>query len=645
MGCLLVLAIPASAYAQEFWRGVGPEQRWMEIRHPSNLPTARMPNLPPPLSIAPSQPPTQQRDLSLDDAIRTALANSEVIRVLSGFSASSTGQTVYDPAITNTQIDQARARFDPQFRVDNDFFREDPAGVIVHRNDPLDPNETPRESRFSGSPDHTYRMGMGLSKTARSGGQADLTVNVTPSRNATSHLPTNPAALNPNTRSSVEFGLTQPLLQGAGARVNLAPVMIARIGTEQSLYRMKDNVQQLVRSVIDGYWGLVFARTEVWARQQQVVQGEHALDLAERRFKNEMGNAGDMAQARASLASFRAALISAKANVLQREAALANVLGLPPADLVRIVPITPPLAEQLDINWDGLLRTAEEFRPDLIELKLAVEADEQRLAEARNRTLPEVNARASYRLYGLSGRQPDGTVIASDPGQFTGWTLGVGAVVPLGERESRAALRREELTLTRDRANLQQGLHNATHQLATSYRNLAQFHAEYLAYQEARRASRFNLDLQLKRWEVGLGAFLDFLQASSNWGNNVSAEARALVNYNSELANLQALTGTILETHGVRFIEERYRSVGPWGRMFDDRCYPRDRRPGPNADRYENTAEPAENAFDLSDPLQNRRAGPAAQSPAQSPPNAGPMAPGRIRIEVPEHLPVPPPSR
>ena len=51
----------------------------------------------------------QADKLSLDDAIRIALANSEVIRVLGG----SSGRTQYDPAIINTEIDQNRAAFDP----------------------------------------------------------------------------------------------------------------------------------------------------------------------------------------------------------------------------------------------------------------------------------------------------------------------------------------------------------------------------------------------------------------------------------------------------------------------------------------------------------------------------------------------------
>jgi hypothetical protein len=70
------------------------------------------------------------------------------------------------------------------------------------------------------------------------------------------------------------------LLRGAGAPANLAPIVIARIETERSFFQTKDAVQSLVRGVIEAYWALVATRTEVWARRQQVQQGEEALRRA-----------------------------------------------------------------------------------------------------------------------------------------------------------------------------------------------------------------------------------------------------------------------------------------------------------------------------------------------------------------------------
>ena len=64
--------------------------------------------------------------MTLDEAIRIALQNAEVVRVLSGVAASSSGRTIYDPAITGVGIEEAKAPFDPNFQLQNNFIRSEP---------------------------------------------------------------------------------------------------------------------------------------------------------------------------------------------------------------------------------------------------------------------------------------------------------------------------------------------------------------------------------------------------------------------------------------------------------------------------------------------------------------------------------------
>jgi outer membrane protein TolC len=308
-----------------------------------------------------------------------------------------------------------------------------------------------------------------------------------------------------------------------------------------------------------------------------------------------------VAQARSTLANFRAQLVTARATLLQREAALRNILGIPPSDGREIVPVSPPNADWIETEWSAVLQLAAQYRPDLIQQKLTLEQDEQNLLLARNQSLPKVDAAGRYRWSHLEGRAADGRLVAADPGQFTGWQLGVEVSLPLALADARAKLRQQELTVMRDRANLNQALHQASHELSSSYQSLAQFFEEYKAYQQTRKASRTNLDVQAARYSNGLTIYLDVLQAISAWGNAVDSEAQALLRYNTELANLERHTGTILESHGIYFNEEGFPSVGRLGRLFPDHCYPAEVRPGPNRDRYPAGASPSENAFQLGD--------------------------------------------
>jgi outer membrane protein TolC len=608
-----------------------PEQRTIQVRDPVDLPRAALPLTAAPATISDPQQGVPERLLSLDEAIRTALANAQVVRVLAGVTAVSSGRTIYDTATANTAIDQAQGRFDPALTVQNSWSQaETPRGVFA------DPAGT--TARIDGVKTEGFNFDSSLSKTAANGGIASLNVNANPTFVQPGAFP-----LNPQSPSSLDVRYTQPLLRGAGLAANLAPIVVARIDTQRSYFQYKDTVQELVRGVVEAYWSVVFARTDVWAREQQVRQSSFALDRAIAGLQNGSLNAGDVAQARTALASFRANLLSSRANLLQREAGLRNLLGFPPYDPEQVVPVTPPLTERLDVDWQQILELAEEYRPDLIELKLVLEADQQRLYQARNNALPQLDALALYRWNGLEGEMPLGGNLASGPGQFTDWTLGVNFSVPLGMRQSRAALRSQELIISRDRANLDQGLHFAAHELALTLRNLAQFYEQYVAFTELREAAELNLQIQLSRWQGGITNFLPVLQAITDWGNGVSSQAQTLLLYNTELINLERRTGTILETHGVRFFEERFGSIGPLGRLHRGACYPLSLPPTLNVERYPPGEQPSENTFDLRDPV------PASRNPATRareelllPPTKPPTTPPRPTAPAPT---VPPPTR
>lgn len=571
-GVVLLLAGLGGAEAQEVRRFIFPEQRHLEIRDPSQLPHTRIPRIPSPLTVTASKRPEEVWTLSLDEAIRIALANADVVRVVTGNTAVASGPTIYGPAIQNTQIDQSRAAFDPKLESQNTFSRaEQPFGTGVPPQVGIDANST-----------DGYRSSTGLSKSFVTGGRAGMDVNIDHSRLRNPHdLP-----LNPQTGNNVSLYFNQPLLKGAGSCANLAPILVARIETERSFFQLKDSVQQLVLSVIQTYWNLSYAQLSVWARRQQAEQGRETLERAEGRLLVGLGDEGDVAQARVSYENFRAMLVASEADLLNQEALMRNLLGLSPSDQRRIELATAPVTTCLETPWDTILRLAGEYRPDIIELKLILEADQQHLILSRNQALPQIDIGALYRWNGLEGTTPDGQHLSTRGGEYPDWETGVTFSVPLGLRRERAAIRERELLIMRDRVNLQQALHSASHELAASFRNLAQYHEQFAAYRRMREAARLNLDRQMADFIVGRRTlYLNVLQALTDWGNAVTSEYQALVQYNTELARLEALTGTILETHGVRFIEERYRSIGPMGRFFAEPCYPRDTRPGPNADR------------------------------------------------------------
>ncbi len=569
-----------------------PEQRQIRVRQPGQLPSIPVPDVGTPLTVETDPDTRRQQRISLDEAIRIAIQNAEVIRVLTGVSARRSASTIYDVAIQNTAIDLQNSVFDPTMDLNLSMNKVDRPGSTF---DPFDPTN----AIFAGSSTDSINTTFGLQKRGFSGGTVGLNANAVGSYFEPGVFP-----LDPEYRSFVELSLRQPLAQGFGRDVNLAPVVIARIDTERSYFQFKDSVQELVRSVIEAYWNIVAARVNVWARRQQVEQADFAVQRATARQARGLARAADVAQARSALANFRAGLITARSNLILRETALLNIMGLNPSTEFELVPTSKPVLEQVDFDWDKVISMAEQYRPDIIELKLILEADQQRLVQANNSARPQLDGIANYRWDGLSGEAPNGLLLQNDAGRFQGFNLGVNFSVPMGLRADRATLRRQELILSRDKINIEQGIHQMIHDLTINYRNLDQFFEQYVAFKEARVAARLNFENQAGEVLAGRREFLNVLQAITDWGNAVSQEAASITQYNTELANIERQTGTILETHGISFYEERMGSLGPIGLLGARRteeCYPAGLQPEGGNNLYQNFEDTSDEAFNLED--------------------------------------------
>jgi len=588
---IAIAILPGQAFGQRMRSLIPNEQGRVQVRDSGDYCPAPLPrNLEPPTVSTDDGLP--ELKLSLDDAIRIALENTDVVRVLSGAGAASTGQTIYSPGIANAGIDQARAIFDPNLSIRNNFLRsESPSPEF----DPADPTRT----IINGTRSDNYDLNFDLTKRFLNGADGGLQVG---SRRSRSQPGLFPQALNPFSNSDVTFSLTQPLLRGRGVDVNSVPVVLAFLDTESSYFRLKNSLQNMVAGVIQGYWDLVQARTERWVAEQQINQIEFLYEADKRRKEVGLFNQAQFAQTSAQLANFKANLIAAEANILDRVASLKGILGLPPGSDFTIVPTAVPVQERLEFDWEALVALAEERRPDLVELKIVLEADQQRILQARNRARPQLDAVALYRWNGLEGRMPIGDRIESRAGQHTDWALGINFSVPLTLRSDRASLRQNELLLANDRLNLQQGLLQASHGIARVLRTIEQLYQQYEAFGLAREAAEASLDQIWNARDAGRVTFLEVLLAINTWASSKNSEARAITQLNAALATLEAETGTILETHGVRLFEERYCSLGPLGRRGSGRQFPARIRPSSNAERYASGDEPSENAFNLEVP-------------------------------------------
>src|SRR6185369_1874332 len=126
-------------------------------------------------------------------------------------------------------------------------------------------------------------------------------------------------------------------------------------GAEASPWRFKAEVMAHVRSVEQLYWGLVQQHAQLAASEMAVALADEIKRREESALENGRGTVADVAEATQRLEQFRLDLVSKTSDVITTERQLRNLLGLPPADDRRIVPVTAPTEARLEPDWDASL--------------------------------------------------------------------------------------------------------------------------------------------------------------------------------------------------------------------------------------------------------------------------------------------------
>jgi outer membrane protein TolC len=570
-------------------------------------------------------------DLTLQDAIQTAVANSKVVRTVSGSfgnlsttlansstqdptqlvtssSATTPGRsTIYAPSIVESDpragVEAALAAFDANLLATSFFYKTDQPQNLqgqftAFQAVVLQQNQWQNETQ--------------ISKKIASGGQVFI-------RNFTNFLQTN----NPNVQFAnswtpyYEAEFTHPLLQGAGvqfnriagpnsfaglngnsASPNVVPgnyngVVIARINQDISLANLEAQMRNMVWEVERTYWTLYyqyrFLDAQMVGRDSalQTWRKIHALYLESARG----GEAEKEAQARAQYFLFRAAVEAALSDLYTAENRLRYMMGISTADGRLIRPADEPTTAHVQFDWYESNTDALARYPELRQQRWIIKQHELQLAAAKNFLLPRLDVDALYRFRGfgqsLIGNGNTNTLPASVAGfqngyqtllsgQFQEWQAGFNFSMPIGFRQAMAAVRNEQLQLAQQRAYLQDQELEITHQLANAIRLVDRFYTLSQTNFNRRVATQKQVDAVRAAYETQTVTLDLLLEAQRQLADAESTYYDSLSLYNLAIAEVHLRKNSILEYNGVIMAE------GPWSdkAYFDARKRARERDAG-----------------------------------------------------------------
>jgi outer membrane protein TolC len=386
---------------------------------------------------------------------------------------------------------------------------------------------------------------------------------------------------NPYYSGSVNYSVSQQLLQNRGRLVNLKPVMVAKNNKKLSDLQFEASVIDLVANSESNYWDLVFA-------QKQIEVATRALELAQKLVHDDESQIrigtmapSDKVTAESAVASRefqKVATVYANDQIQDQVKRL--ISNVPDAlVLAKLFPIDAvPTPKESDLMPIGdAVKYALENRVEMRTADVQLQNHDLDVMYTKNQLLPTLSVNAGYAQYGIGGVQRQLTslgattnaVIVSQGGlgdafgqlfgfNYTGYRVGFNLQVPLTNRVAQA----DNARAMTDKRNAQNQkdlfAQNIALQVRTADSQIQMARAQITAALKAHELATQTLTADSKKLQLGTLAAPQLVittdqqnltQAETNEIQSYISYAKALILYDHAL-------GRTLLRHNIQIDKE-----------------------------------------------------------------------------------------
>lgn len=364
--------------------------------------------------------------------------------------------------------------------------------------------------------------------------------------------------LNPAYENYVEAKITQPLLKGAGWFYNRSLIYIARNNKKISLAQFKSKAIEVSNSVQEAYWNLVKAIEDLKVANKSK---ERAEDLLKKnRIQVEIGTLApiEIIDAESGVASRVEAIISAENAVKDKEDELKKIMNFADTDIISdatVIPTNKPDFEPKKVELKETIKIAMGKRPELVELQLKTENADMQSRRRKNELYPALDFTAGMRYSGL-GEDIEDVNDSAFSEEFQGEFFTLALEIPLGNRSARSKYNRSKLKKQQAGLNVKRKELDIVVEVRGTVRQVMTNIERVNATRKARELAQKRLEVEEKKFSVGRSTILEILRAQEDLATAEGNEAKAIIDYEISLGNLEKAKGTILDTYDIKLEEE-----------------------------------------------------------------------------------------
>mgnify|MGYP001293372956 CR=1 FL=1 len=525
---------------------------------------------------------SQPLPLSIDDAIRRALANNNTVEI-----------SRTDVRISETSLRSRLGIYDPVFSLSPNFSHSSTTG-----------NAGTNDFRVSSSFSQFVKPG---------GGNYQVFFNNNRTENAFAQAQASSGSVSTGGNSAIYtssagVSFTQPLARNFNIDSKRQGIKIAKKQLQQSDTDFRLQATGTIAQVQRTYWDLVFALRD---QQNQVANVNLAKEnLRQIEAKIDAGAAAPLARAEVAteLANREGSLLLSTEQVTVTENALKQLIikdPLSPEWAQTIVPTDNPTFSSVSVSLDDAMKDAMENRFELQRLKLAREINDIDVSYFKNQVRPQIDLNTTFSLDGLSRSGlnaasttnlytstgdlrlfnainqiralpginlplilNDTILIPASPNYLFGgfnrsfanmfrsdapnYSIGVTISFPFRNRTAKANLEGAKITGERIAAQTRSQEQAVIVEVRNAVQAVETTRQRVLTARRARESAEIQLDGERKLYDAGRSTTFLLFQRENSLTNARNAEIRAETDYNKAVADLQRYTATSFRANNIQ---------------------------------------------------------------------------------------------
>jgi outer membrane protein len=386
--------------------------------------------------------------------------------------------------------------------------------------------------------------------------------------------------LNPYTYGTLDFNVTQNLMQGFHIPVNNRYIRISKNNLKVTELQVKLQVITTIAAVLNLYWDLVSFNEDVRIKEQALATAQKLYEDNKKQVAIGTLPQIEVTRAAAEVSAAKENLLIAQTNVAQQETVLKNALSRngaasPWLDEVHIVPldhiVVPEKEELKPIN--ELVAQALDKRPEIERTRVNIQSTIINIAGTKNALLPTLQAFADVNNQGLTGipnALANGTAGIPDPfliggygnllGQifrrnFPNYSAGFSLNIPFRNRIAQADYVADQLALRQGELQLQRTISQVRVDIKNAVIALQQARARYETAVATRVLAQQSLDAEQKKFQFGQSSIPLVVQAQRDLATDQSAEVQSMANYTHAKIAFDESVGQTLDVNGISMEE------------------------------------------------------------------------------------------